>query len=108
MEFQNRNGDWCRIAEHRTSDGSTIMIRTDITDLKERQIELEIERNNAHAANRAKTDFLTNMSHELRTPLNAIIGFADVMARQASTVLWNSAMHPTPKILATAGGICSA
>lgn len=80
MEFQNRNGDWCRIAEHRTSDGSTIMIRTDITDLKERQIELEIERNNAHAANRAKTDFLTNMSHELRTPLNAIIGFADVMA----------------------------
>lgn len=33
----------------------------------------------AEAANRAKSDFLANMSHELRTPLNAIIGFSDTM-----------------------------
>ena len=33
----------------------------------------------AEAANRAKSDFLANMSHELRTPLNAIIGFSDMM-----------------------------
>jgi signal transduction histidine kinase/CheY-like chemotaxis protein len=33
----------------------------------------------AEAANRAKSMFLANMSHELRTPLNSIIGFSDLM-----------------------------
>jgi len=81
MEFPTRLGEWCRITEHRTANGGTVMVRTDITDLKQRQSDLEVERNNAQAANRAKTEFRTNISHELRTPLNAIIGFSDVMAR---------------------------
>ncbi len=33
----------------------------------------------AAAANRAKSEFLSRMSHELRTPLNAIIGFAQLL-----------------------------
>jgi signal transduction histidine kinase len=35
----------------------------------------------AAAASKAKSEFLTNMSHELRTPLNAIMGFTQVMLR---------------------------
>ena len=38
---------------------------------------LEIAREQADKANRAKTDFLSSMSHEIRTPLNAIVGFSD-------------------------------
>ncbi|MCL6650354.1 MAG: HAMP domain-containing histidine kinase [Chloroflexi bacterium] len=34
----------------------------------------------AHAANRAKTDFLATMSHEIRTPLNGVLGMAQIMA----------------------------
>ncbi|MFZ4616183.1 MAG: ATP-binding protein [Rectinemataceae bacterium] len=35
----------------------------------------------AEAANKAKSVFLANMSHEIRTPLNAIIGFSQLMKR---------------------------
>ncbi|HEX3367172.1 response regulator [Phenylobacterium sp.] len=39
----------------------------------------------AHAAERAKTLFLSNMSHEMRTPLNGVVGMAEVLSRTGLT-----------------------
>ena len=46
---------------------------------------LEKARDQADAANRAKSRFLAKVSHEIRTPLNGILGIADCCSTRRST-----------------------
>ena len=47
-------------------------------------VELQKARDEAEAANIAKSAFIATMSHELRTPLNAILGFSELMSMDSN------------------------
>jgi PAS domain S-box-containing protein len=52
---------------------------TDISTIKQYEIELLKAKDQAEESDRLKTAFLHNISHEVRTPMNAIVGFSDLI-----------------------------
>ena len=110
LEIHLKDGRWIRYIETQTVDGGRVSIGTDITAIRTREHQLQVnqdalertinvlkksqvrivelaenyeqEKIRAEDANQSKSEFLANMSHELRTPLNAINGFSDIMKKE--------------------------
>ena len=85
LPFVSRSGAtvWLRSVARprRDEEGNTVWdgVLLDTTELNAAREILQQAKDDAEAANDAKSRFLANVSHELRTPLNAVIGYAEVI-----------------------------
>lgn len=106
-EIRKVAGRHMLVTERRTSDGGIVAVRTDISELKAKEEQLEQtvselerserelkvqtenltklaerysrERVRAEDAAIAKSEFLATMSHEIRTPMNGVIGMTNLL-----------------------------
>ena len=77
---------WARVSMRYEADRRAVVLVSDVSEERHRQRELEQalvaaekSRDEAEAANQAKSTFLATMSHEIRTPMNGVLGMMEVL-----------------------------
>lgn len=79
--YRRSDGRWVQITERKTADGGTVVIRADVTEEKQAEIEREAALTQVREENRAKSTFMANFSHELSAPVTQIAQLAQQLLK---------------------------
>lgn len=85
FDYTNANGISMEAVSAPRPQGGFVVTYADITDRKLAEAEIIRARDEAEAANRAKSSFLAAMSHEIRTPMNGVLGLIEVLQQSELT-----------------------
>jgi signal transduction histidine kinase/FixJ family two-component response regulator len=69
------------------SQRQTLLLKSEILAHNKTDLALQKAKEEAEAANLAKSRYLTGISHELRSPLNSILGYAQLLEKDSSLSL---------------------
>ena len=71
---------WIRLEAKPTGGQGRVVLLTDVTDLRNRQDELEKLLVRAEKADSAKSEFLASVGHEIRTPMNGVMSMVELLS----------------------------
>lgn len=91
--YRRTDGRWVQVTERKTADGGTVVIRADVTEEKQAELEREAALTQVREENRAKSTFMANFTHELRAPVTQIIQLAQKLLASRS----NTKLSPTQR-----------
>ena len=77
IERRLADGRWILINEHKTADGGSVILHTDVTELKDREAALQ-------RSNKELQHFASVASHDLQEPLRKIEAFGDRLAARCA------------------------
>jgi len=79
--FRVPDGRWVQMDVMVSARRHWVVLFTDISAMKIREVDLESLLERAEVADRVKSEFLANMSHEIRTPMNGVLGMAELLSK---------------------------
>jgi PAS domain S-box-containing protein len=78
----HRDGSWIQIIERRTSEGGTIAIRIDVTELKQREQQIAEYTKDLERSNAELEQFAYVASHDLQEPLRMVASYCQLLQRR--------------------------